>query len=183
MNFWKIILATVVIFGSGVITGGLLVGVSQRMAGGPAAPRIRQWRPPVTEVVNPGNPGVQPAFDRRRMDFVLSVQRELDLSPEQRDRIEQIVREGQEHTREIMEQVSPQLRRETREVREQIRAVLTPEQRKRFEELLKQRGPEQRQMPARIQRDQRFPNAPRNPPPPGDEMRPPAPTNPPPDEP
>ena len=33
MNSWKVILATMVIFGTGVVTGGLLVGMRRSMAG------------------------------------------------------------------------------------------------------------------------------------------------------
>jgi len=77
----------------------------------------------------------------RRMDFVLSVHRELKLTPEQRERIEKIVCAGQEQTKALWESIAPQMRKEVQDVREKIREELTPEQEARFEELLKQRLP------------------------------------------
>lgn len=140
-NTWKIVLATVVIFGAGVITGGMLVSYSNH-----AKPvRVRRpnelsvplWPNP-RGVIQGRAPELQSALAQQRADFVLGVARELDLTPEQRSRIERIVREGQERTRAIWQKAAPELRREMEEVRESIRAELTPEQRARFEKLLKQ---------------------------------------------
>lgn len=150
MNTWKIVLATVVIFGAGVVTGGLLVSHAQRVN----ARQMRRitnaleaWRPRPAELLRNGWQNPRPLLDQRRLEFVLSVQRQLRLTPEQRMRIEQIVREGQEKTREITESIRPQLREHWAEVNKRIRAELTPEQRERFDELIKQRpwaqrGPE-----------------------------------------
>ena len=62
----------------------------------------------------------------------------LDLTPEQRERIDLILKESQERTRKIMEPVSPQIRDELQRVRAEFRAVLTPEQQVRFDELARQ---------------------------------------------
>jgi DNA-binding MarR family transcriptional regulator len=59
------------------------------------------------------------------------------LTPEQRERIERILKEGQERTRQIWETVAPDMRKELQLVRERIKVELTPEQRRRFEELMK----------------------------------------------
>ncbi len=171
VNSWKIILATIVIFGAGVITGGLLVhhatpskGKQQRAV--TAVMRPQQLTPPLRELPRRPANELQPNLEQRRMEFILNVTRELKLSPEQREHIERVVRESQERTRKLWEQVGPQMRKELAEVREQIREELTPQQRKRFEELMKrQQTRRAEEVPAagREKRDGRRVNPPREP--------------------
>jgi Spy/CpxP family protein refolding chaperone len=148
MNTWKIILATLVIFAAGVMTGGLLVSHSNRANARQMrrmADALESWHPRGRDIVNPGQRAMPPLLERQRMEFILKVHRELKLTPQQRERIEKIVGEGQEKTKTLWEKVAPELQSEMREVREKIRAELTPEQRAKFEKLLKQhplRGPE-----------------------------------------
>lgn len=140
MNIWKVIFATIVIFGAGVVTGGLLVNYT----------RVSKPRPKPTPAVNTAPPWqaapnlyhrppqeVQRVLEERRLEFIRNASSQLDLSAEQRDRIEKIIRESQERTRELWSQVAPEMRKEVVEVREKIRAELRPEQRRRFEELMK----------------------------------------------
>ena len=146
VNAWKIILATVVIFGAGVLTGGLLVSHSERvklrqLRAHMAAAQPPQWTPPLREFPRRPEGELQTSFEQRRMEFLLNATRELKLSPEQRQRIERLVRESQERTRKLWEQVGPEMRKELTEVREKIREELTPQQRKRFEELMKRQQP------------------------------------------
>lgn len=171
MNTWKVILATLVIFAAGVVTGGLLVSYTDR-----AKPRPRaNWRPLPAETsprpVEPGTgrdpirpagvPGAVPQFLRR--EFLENLDREVSLTTEQRERIEQIIREGQERNREYWERVSPELRKEIANTRKQIQAVLRPEQRARFDELMKQR-PQRRAVepnaPDRSRARDRYPSLP-----------------------
>lgn len=168
VNTWKIVLATVVIFGAGVITGGLLVTHSDRaklrqLRTRVAAAQPAQWTPPLREFPRRAEKDLQLSLEQRRMEFLLSVTRELRLSPEQRGRIEHLVRESQERTRKLWEQVGPQMRKELAEVKERIREELTPDQRKRFEELMKRQQPPRRadepQPPAARLREQRRLNA------------------------
>ena len=129
MNSWKVILATMVIFGTGVITGGLLV----KNTAGP----VKDRRP--KNIVAPTNPPpltVVPA-QLQRMEFLLRARNELNLTPEQHEHIEKIIREGQEKSRKLWEGVAPEMRKELQSVHEKIRAELSPEQRRRFEQLLK----------------------------------------------
>jgi len=72
-----------------------------------------------------------------RLEFLRRAQRELVLNPEQRERIERILKESQERTREIMEPVSEDLREEVEKTKQEFLAVLSPEQRRRFDELVK----------------------------------------------
>jgi hypothetical protein len=142
VNSWKVILATMVIFGAGVVTGGLLVRHSER---------IRAPRPKLGPVVN--RPGQPLSAGVMRLDFLRRAGRELDLTPDQRERLDKIIRESQERTRKVM---APYLREEVQRTKEEFREVLTPEQRPRFDQLLKQQQQQQQQRA----RDQRRPQAP-----------------------
>ena len=114
MNTWKVILATLVIFGAGVITGGLLVSYSARAwrpsaHAAPAAdgqlPTADPQRVPVERNAAPAvrESKLPPAAlsGPLRKDFLNRLSHELKLSSEQRERIERIVSEGQERTREL----------------------------------------------------------------------------------
>jgi Spy/CpxP family protein refolding chaperone len=73
-----------------------------------------------------------------RIEFLRRMERELDLTPEQREPIDKVLKEGQERTKKLMETVEPRRREEFKRTIEEFRAVLTPEQRKRLDELVKQ---------------------------------------------
>jgi len=136
VNSWKIILATVVIFGCGVVTGGLLVNYIERTRPEihhPAA-EPRHDRPGSQELSLPRSQ----MLDRQ---FVEQLDAALHLTPEQRERIGKIIADGQERNRDLWKLVSPQFRGVMQDVRQHIRAVLTPEQKKQFEELMKQLSP------------------------------------------
>jgi hypothetical protein len=129
VNSWKVILATMVIFGTGVITGGLLV----KMTSAPARNRpVRN----VAVATNAPMSSMAPA-QMLRLEFLMRVRKELELSAEQNERIEKIIREGQERSRKLWEGVAPELRTELQSVHARIRAELSPEQRRRFEQLLR----------------------------------------------
>ena len=153
MSPWKVILATVIIFGTGVLTGAF---VTQR------AFRDRPQRPAARV-----QPDVVPIPYFARREFLDRMDRHLNLSREQYDRIAKILQESQERTRIIVGLVSPEIQDELRAVRQEIREQLTPEQREKFQELqhmLSRRPPPQEQW-----REGR-PNRPR----PGMPERPPA---------
>ncbi|MGD1088738.1 MAG: hypothetical protein ABR955_08430 [Verrucomicrobiota bacterium] len=128
MNFWKIILATVVIFGAGVMTGGLLVNY--------------------VEYAHPGNPR-PPAGNHdpdlpmpRAVMFNKSFAQQLDdvlhLTPDQRKAIEKIIADAQQRNHDLWKLVSPEFRSVMQDAHQKIREQLTPDQRKQFEELFKQ---------------------------------------------
>jgi hypothetical protein len=153
VNTWKIILATIVIFGAGVVTGGLLVGYADRGKLKQPRPRMTmpqpgQLAPPLRDFPRRPEQELQRSLEQRRMEFLLNASRELKLSSEQRERLERLIGESQERTRQLWERVGPQMRRELAEVKEKIREELTPQQRKRFEELMK-RQQARRPAPAR----------------------------------
>jgi Spy/CpxP family protein refolding chaperone len=125
VNSWKAILATMVIFGTGVVTGGLLVfkvisskPPKSHLGGGAAKPAL----------MTPGN---------MRIEFLRRVERDLDVSAQQRDQIDKILTASQERTKKLMEPVTPKLREEMQATRDAVRDVLTSDQRQRFDELVK----------------------------------------------
>jgi Spy/CpxP family protein refolding chaperone len=78
-----------------------------------------------------------------RLEFLKRAEKDLDLSPEQKDQIDKILSASQERTRKIMQ---PEFQR----TREEFKTVLTPEQRNRFEQLLKQQRNREPKRPARL---------------------------------
>lgn len=153
MKIWKVILATLVIFGTGVITGGLLVGIADG-----ARERRHHWfeihtaRLLQTVVSAPTN-AMPEATNRlplplanppRRVfpkDFLERLDRELKLTAEQHQQIDQILDDGQKRAKEIWDRVTPELRTQMKLSRDKIRDLLTPDQKARFEELMKARPP------------------------------------------
>jgi hypothetical protein len=93
--------------------------------------------------------------------FLHRIEAELNLTPEQHDRIETILRESQERTRGIA-------RGEFGNVREQIRSELKPEQLARFDQLLRERQRRMQEMMGQENRPPFRPNGPgpQGPPPP-----------------
>lgn len=143
MNSWKVILATVVIFGAGVVTGGLLVNyVDRSHHGNLHRPQANADVPPPPENHDHDQPHPQDIppprlAERMGKQFVQQLDDTLHLTPEQRGKIEKIIADGQERNHEIWTNVAPKMRAVILEVNQQIRAELTPEQLKPFEELLK----------------------------------------------
>lgn len=121
MKNWKLILATLVIFGAGVLSGTL---------GNQLYLQKKQSPKPG---FGPGGPGPE------RFDFIRRWGDRLDLTTEQRDKIDRLVRESQERVRALWDPVGPKIQEESRAVRAQIEEVLTPEQRTKFAEMSKDR--------------------------------------------
>jgi hypothetical protein len=122
-----------VIFGAGVVTGGLLV----QHAGGS---RVRRAVEKGTEAA-PNRPS---AYDLR-LDFLRRVRPELQLTPEQGDRIDKLLRESQADIADIRAWAEADVVEDLQWTKDEFRKVLTPDQRTRFDELLKRpprtRGP------------------------------------------
>ncbi|MDQ6631812.1 MAG: hypothetical protein M3Y82_08640 [Verrucomicrobiota bacterium] len=118
MSYWKVILATLVIFCSGIFTGTLL---SRRPSHPPPNLPPRNSYP----------------VHLQRMEFLRKMDKQLNLTTNQHERIEKIIKKSQERTKPLYEQINPQLRDELKKVRDQIREELTPAQREKFAEVLK----------------------------------------------
>ncbi len=109
MNTWKPILAALVIFAAGVVTGGLTVRLGL----------------PIKTAAQGPPPG---GFRGIRNEFVDRMQRELYLTADQRDKIEKTLRESHERTRKLWDSIAPQAQAKQRHFREENRTVPTPEQ-------------------------------------------------------
>ncbi len=81
---------------------------------------------------------VEPTDARRKLRLRAMVRR-LDLSPEQRTEIEEILQRRREERRQIQKSIKPDLNAWQREVKQEIAAVLTPEQRAKYARYEKQR--------------------------------------------
>ena len=77
-------------------------------------------------------PGRGPAH---RPDFADLLERRLDLTPDQVQRIDVILAESRAEAEAFHEEMLPRVREQMERTRERISEVLTPEQRERFEEL------------------------------------------------
>lgn len=145
---WKVLLATLVIFGSGVATGALLLKTAA----------CADSKAPVPEKKNAH------ALPLQRMDFLRRMETNLDLSVQQKERLEKIMRQSQERTKPLWEQIAPQMAAEMQRLREEMRRELAPGQQARFEQLLAQHPPRKGQDS----------NAPSSPPKPAPAPAPPA---------
>lgn len=120
MKAWRVILAALVIFAAGVVTGGLTVRLKLSQA------------PPARSAA-----AEQP---RQRGEMLDRMQRQLHLTPDQRRDIERILRESNARMKQLWETVAPQAREEHQRVSNLIRAELRPEQLEKFEAMLKSRS-------------------------------------------
>lgn len=128
MSTVKVILATLVIFGAGVLTGAIAL-------------RLALFRVPLqTAPANPGPRLVAPSTVFNRPDFLERLSREASLRADQRKQVEQILQESRKRTEPIAQEFAPMIRAEVQRVREQILLVLDADQKSRFEEILRPRA-------------------------------------------
>ena len=129
----RIALVATVIFSSGLAAGHSLSGLRAKAA-------VRQGRPRV-DGEKRGVLSTQPIGPMgQRIEFLRRAQQELDLTPEQRARVESHLAATQERIRSLWEPVALQVRAETDVLKGQIRAELTPDQVERFDRLVKSRN-------------------------------------------
>jgi hypothetical protein len=130
VNNWKVIFATVVIFGTGVITGGLLVNYVQQHPRPKAVHRIvatTEARPASTnQAVKPADNAKAKPPEILSKQFLQRLDEELHLATEQHEAIQKIIGTGQDQMRKVIQ-----------DARLEIRDVLTPKQRKEFDDLMK----------------------------------------------
>lgn len=128
MDQLKAILATLLIFGSGVGTGHLLTRQSE-----PKTPAPPQNGTPEFQRQSNGKE-TRPA---RPVFFRSSgyLDRHLELSEEQKNQIRELTKQCHQHIFEFGEPFRKQLHEEHRELQEQIRGILTPEQTQVFDNL------------------------------------------------
>ncbi|NBR85384.1 MAG: hypothetical protein EBS84_03340 [Proteobacteria bacterium] len=116
MNPWKFILATVLIYGTGVVTGALVIKLVDR-----PQPAHVKASPQLT-------------FNQiQRAEFLSRLQKQLNLTPEQNEHIGQILRDSNQRTKPYWDPVAAKMKDEVRTVTDKIRAELSPEQIAKFE--------------------------------------------------
>jgi len=129
VNNWKVIFATVVIFGTGVITGGLLVNYVQQHPRPKIARRVAATEihaAPTNQVVKPADNSKLRLPDLLSKQFLQRLDEELLLATDQHEAIQKIIGDGQNQMHKVI-----------LDARLEIREVLTPAQRKDFDELVK----------------------------------------------
>jgi hypothetical protein len=124
VNWWKVILATLVIYLAGIGTGALVVKSARRAVG-------KDLQPPPPWLFQ------GPDFIQQR--FLDRMKKELELSAAQAGRIEAILRDSRERMKSWWEIVGPEMKSELKETEDKIRAELQPRQREKFELLRKDR--------------------------------------------
>ncbi len=122
MSAWKAIVAAIVIFIAGGVTGAL---VSRSLLKSGA--------------VSPGNPYPPAMGMAQRLEYIRRLEAQLILTHEQKAGVEQALRESQDRMKTLWESISPEMRRELQSAREKIQALLTPEQNAKYQELMKAR--------------------------------------------
>ncbi len=131
MNNWKVIptivLATVLIFGAGVFSGGMLVNY---VKSGHPRPGLRRPVAPVQTNAVPAT-NAAPARPLRPPEilstgFLQRLDGELHLSKDEHEAIQKIVGDGQNEMRKVVQ-----------DARLEIREVLTADQRQQFDDLMK----------------------------------------------
>jgi len=126
VNVWKVIFAALVIFGAGIVTGRLTVQLTS-FTGSP-----------------PERNSQSVSRSKQRPELIDRMQQELNLSSEQRERIDQILKESRERMKKLWESVSPKADEEFKKVRSLILAELTSEQAVKYQEVFNNFGNKRR---------------------------------------
>lgn len=117
------------IFGTGVVIGALVARQTPVIRGPhqqrqPPAAASRQPLP-----ISPSN---------LRLEFLRRAELELNLTPEQHEKVDRLIKDSQARMRKLMEPVAPQMNQAFEKTRDEFRSVLTPEQLAKFDQLSRQ---------------------------------------------
>lgn len=127
MNQWKVILATLLIFGSGIGTG-VLLSKRNSPTDEPQHGELGKFAP-----TNSNNDprSLRPVFFRSPGFF----DRHLELTEPQKEQVQSIIETSHEHIRELGTPFRNQLKEEQQAVQKALREILTPAQAKKFNNL------------------------------------------------
>ena len=131
MEQWKVILATMIIFGSGVGTGHLISHKGHSSTLRPDEPNHLRLQSKPSNVKRHIAPSTRPIFLRSTG----YLDRHLNLSDEQKAQIRGITKKSHQRIHEFGEPFRNQIHLEHTEAQTQIRQLLTPEQTKTFDNL------------------------------------------------
>jgi Spy/CpxP family protein refolding chaperone len=118
---WKVILAAIVIFVAGAVTGAVV---------------YTQFLQKKAAESRPSGPPIIP-----RPEFSKWLADKLQLTKEQQEKIEKILIDSHERLKPLRELIDPVMQDEVKRVKEEIMKELTPEQQKKYEDLFKWRPP------------------------------------------
>lgn len=139
----KILSAALVIFGAGVLTGGVTVGVSNRAArnGRPLLSRPPEAQPAMAggPVVDKVLPNVRPP-GAARLDQSERIARELNLSPEQTAELQRILAASRARLVQVWRPLLPNAQAEVDDFQRKLREILSPEQREKLDRIQPPRG-------------------------------------------
>lgn len=124
MKVWMTILAAVVLFCTGAVSGGLAVKLYEN-----------HHNARLLKASMSSGPGWS-----QRADLLKRLERHITLTPEQHEQIEKILAESQNRMKAIWSRVSPEAHEEYKTTNQRILAQLTDDQRKVFEELIHARS-------------------------------------------
>jgi hypothetical protein len=130
VTYWKPILAAVVIFAAGAITGALALHLGRPAGARPGIWAQNQARSGGWNAKSPQGP---------MRDLAARMAKELKLSPAQRERVEVIVREAHARVRALADEIAPRTRVEFKQMEADIRALLNPAQAARYDAMCKER--------------------------------------------
>ena len=142
MNTTRIVLAALVIFAAGVLTGAVGAGL---------AGRILRQRPQSGNLSSPVTAPAAGASNRSagvlakppgnaQLEAMARWSRELELESAQREQIEAILKRAQSQLRDLWVPVAPQARSHIESARYEIEGLLSAEQRRRWDEARRRRG-------------------------------------------
>jgi Spy/CpxP family protein refolding chaperone len=117
-NRWSVRLGVIAIFLLGFLAGALTINLYQNNFS-TAASRGRRYR-----------------FDR--------IITQLDLSQEQKTKVEKILSDARVQLRELRKETQPRMSQVREQIHEQIKEVLTPEQWQKFQQIMEERRKQHR---------------------------------------
>lgn len=139
VNSWKVILATLVIFGTGLMAGRWLV----------VKEPVKVTKPvrPATAVTN----APAPRLVLSRLELLRRMKQSLALSRDQHERVDKIIAESQERVKALWEIIAPEMQDELQRVRVLIAGELDAEQKTKFEKMISDsdRSPKGKALPRR----------------------------------
>ena len=132
VNAWKPILAAIVIFAAGVVTGSLVLEVTTPQ---PARAFPRTFNP------DRNHNGAEHRHGSRmegQLNWLMRrIQRDLKLTDEQTAKVEAAFKESREEMKVAMEELRPRLRASTEKLKDKLRGDLTGEQIEKFSKYLR----------------------------------------------
>ena len=139
----KNLTAALVIFGAGVLTGGVTVGVASRASKGgrPALAKVAEPPPAPTTgpLVDRVLPNIRPP-GAARLDQSERIARELDLTPDQAAEVKRILAASRARLVKVWRPLLPEAQAEVDDFQLKLRGLLTPEQREKLDRLQPPRG-------------------------------------------